>query len=166
MSDAPLAIRAPAHIEPWRDAEWQRLWLSLQSRPWRSLAIVPAGAGASEDLTLRVAVMLSRTGMLHLGSPVQVADGTRVSLVHLSSFIEQVRRCTSDGEPILVALSALSASPVALSLAQSTDAALLAVVFEEMALSDARSTVAQLGANRFIGSAIFHSTVGVASATK
>jgi hypothetical protein len=110
--------------------------------------------------------MLSRTGMLHLGSPVQVADGTRVSLVHLSSFIEQVRRCTSDGEPILVALSALSASPVALSLAQSTDAALLAVVFEKMALSDARSTVAQLGASRFIGSAIFHSTVGVASATK
>jgi hypothetical protein len=166
MSDASLAIRSPAHIEPWRDAEWQRLWLSLQTRPWRSLAILPAGGGASEDLALRIAVMLSRTGMLHLGLPVQVADGTRVSLVHLSAFLEQVRRCTSDGEPILVALSALSVSPVALSLAQSTDAALLAVVFEQMAFSDARNTVAQLGASRFIGSAIFHPSAGVASASK
>ena len=47
----------------------------MQSRPWTSLALIPAGEGAPEDFTVLVAVILSRTGMVHLGSPIQVADG-------------------------------------------------------------------------------------------
>ncbi|HMJ12711.1 MAG TPA: hypothetical protein VK524_14920, partial [Polyangiaceae bacterium] len=71
---APLALREPPHIEKrpqiWQDPEWQKLWLSLLKRPWSSLALVPASAGAPHDFTLNVAVTLARIGLLHLGIPI------------------------------------------------------------------------------------------------
>jgi hypothetical protein len=105
---------------------------------------------------MRIAVMLSRTGMLHLGAPIQVADATRVPLSHLTPFISEVQRCVNDKDLILVALAELSRNPVSLSIAQTMDASLLCVAFEQMSLSDAKKTVAQVGSDRFIGSAIFH----------
>src|SRR5690349_14884200 len=48
---ASLAVRDP-RIDLWRDPDWQRLWLSMKARPWRSLGIVPAGKGAPADFTL------------------------------------------------------------------------------------------------------------------
>jgi len=156
MTDTALAVRRPSAIEPWREPDWQRLWLALRARPWKSLAILPAGPGARPDFALRIAVMLSRTGMLHLGAPIQVADATRLPLANLSAFLEEVRRCAQDGDLIIVALAPLSENPVSLSLAQSADTVLLCVAFEKMMVSDATKSVNQVGSSRFIGSAIFH----------
>jgi hypothetical protein len=142
--------------EPWRDPEWQRLWLALQARPWTSLALIPSGTGGPEDFTLLVAVILSRTGMVHLGSPVPIADATQIPLSHMASFLEQVASHSQSGERILVALPAASKSPVARSIAQATDATLLCVLMEKMSLSEGRKTVDQIGASHFLGSAIFH----------
>lgn len=146
----------PSPLEPWRDPEWQGLWLSVQSRPWTSLALIPAGEGAPEDFTVLVAVILSRTGMVHLGSPIQVADGTRVPLAQLAPFQEEVKRYTAGGERILIALPPAVKSPVTHAIAQASDAALLCVLLGSMASAQARRTVAQVGASRFLGSAIFH----------
>ena len=99
-----LAHLPEARVEPWRDPEWQRLWLAVESRPWRSLALVPASTGAALEFSLIVAVTLSRTGMIHLGRPLQVADATQVPLDQLVRFLTEVRRCTNDGERLLVAL--------------------------------------------------------------
>ena len=150
-----LAI-PPAPLEPWRDREWQGLWLSLQSRPWTSLALIPAGDGAPDDFTVLVAVILSRTGMVHLGSPVQVADATKVPLSQLTGFLEQVNSVAREGERIIVALPPASQSPVTKSIAQATDATLLCVLIEKMSFFQARKTVNDIGASRFLGSAIFH----------
>src|SRR5690349_6454039 len=115
-----LALASPPG-EPWRDPEWQRLWLAVDQRPWRSLALIPAGEGASLDFSLVVAVTLSRTGMVHLGSPIQVADATRVPLDQLTRFLAEVRRCTNEGERLLVALPPVKNSPTTTSIAQSVD---------------------------------------------
>ena len=40
-------------IQAWTDPDWQRLWLTLDHMPWRTLALVPGGAGGPPDLTLR-----------------------------------------------------------------------------------------------------------------
>lgn len=103
-----------------------------------------------------VAVILSRTGMVHLGSPIQVADGTRVPLAQLAPFQEEVKRYTAGGERILIALPPAVKSPVTNAIAQASDAALLCVLLGSMASAQARRTVSQLGASRFLGSAIFH----------
>ncbi|HEV8551469.1 MAG TPA: hypothetical protein VGQ57_20620 [Polyangiaceae bacterium] len=156
-SSSSLAL-TDSRLELWRDPDWQRLWLSLQRRPWRSLAIVPAGEGGPADLTLRVAVTLARTGMVHLGAPVQVADATKLSLAHLTQFVEEVRRCTSDGDHILLALAPTHKNAMTVSIAQSADSALLCVLLDRMASSQAKKTVDQIGQNRFVGSAIFRSS--------
>jgi len=143
-SETALAVR-DARLELWRDPEWQRLWL----------AVVPASEGAPADFTLRVAVTLARTGMVHLGSPVQVADGTKVPLAYLTQFMEEVQRCTRDGERILVAVAPMTKNPITLSIAQATDAALLCVLLDHMTSSRSKKTVAEIGFNRFVGSVIF-----------
>jgi hypothetical protein len=150
-----LAISLHEETATWRDPEWQRLWLAVESKPWRSLCLVPAGDGASPDFTLTIAVCLSRTGMVHLGSPIQVADATQVPLNQLTVFLNEVRRCTSSGERLLVALPAPAGSPVATSIALSTDAAVLCVLVERMSSVQAKRTVKQIGASRFLGSALF-----------
>lgn len=149
-----LAVR-DSRIEPWHDPEWQRLWLAMQVRPWQSLAVIPASSGAPVDFTLRIAMTLARTGMMHLGRAIQVADGTKVPLAYLTTFMDEVKRCTKDGDLILVALVAPSENPISVSVAQNADCALLCVLLGRMASSQSKRTVAQVGPNRFVGSAIF-----------
>jgi hypothetical protein len=155
-SEGPLARTGAARVEPWRNQEWQKLWLAMQSRPWRSLAVVPAGAGAPPDFTVVIANTLARTGMSHLNQAFHVADATRLPLAHLVSFAEELKRYTAEGEFVLVALAPASVNPITISLAQQADAALLCVLMEEMSSTDAKKTVNRIGPSRFLGSAVFH----------
>jgi hypothetical protein len=149
-------IERAALIEPWQDVEWQRLWLAIQSRPWRTLALIPAGEGASLDFTPRVAMLLSRTGMVHLGRPVQVADATHVPLNQLTAFFNEVARSTGQGERLLVALPPAGKNAIAVEIAQASDAAVLCILNQKMTTSAAKRTVKLVGASRFVGSAVFH----------
>lgn len=154
-SSAPLVLREPQRYEPWRDSDWQKLWLTLQARSWTSLAICPAGAGVSLDFSLTVAVTLARTGMLHLGAPIQVADGTRVQLSEVMQFAEEVKRCSVGGDRVLLALAPISENPIAVTLAQSADFSLLCALLERMSSADAKDTVKKIGKERFLGTAVF-----------
>ncbi len=150
------SIERAALLEPWQDIEWQRLWLSIQARPWRTLALIPAGEGASLDFAPRVAMLLSRTGMVHLGRPVQVADATHVPLNQLAAFFNEVERSTAQGERLLIALPPAGKNAITVEIAQASDAALLCILNERMSASAAKRTVKLVGASRFVGSAIFH----------
>jgi hypothetical protein len=164
LSNARISTRPTEHslatlqprIEAWRDPEWQRLWLAVEGKPWRSLALIPAGEGAPIDFSLIVAVTLSRTGTIHLGRPIQVADATQVPLDLLVRFLREVQQCTNDGERLLVALPPTGNSPITASIAKTVDAALLCVMLDCMSSSQAKRTVKLVGQSRFIGSAIFH----------
>jgi hypothetical protein len=142
-------------VEPWRQEEWQRLWLSVQSQSWGSLAVVPAATGAPKDFTLSIAMTLARTGIMHLGVPIQVADGTQIQLSNVAQFLEEVRRLRQNGDLILIAVAASKESPVTRSLAQAADAAILCVMLEKMGWGEARETVRTIGRERFIGSVLF-----------
>ena len=153
----PTALEpANQRSEPWHDAEWQRLWLAVAPRQWRSLALIPAGDGASLDFTLVIAMTLSRTGMVHLGQPLQVADATKVPLNQLSAFSSEIQRCTENGQRLLVALPPTGNSAITTTIAQSVDAAVLCVLSEKMSSQEAKRTVHAVGAARFLGSALFH----------
>lgn len=143
-------------MEPWHDAEWQRLWLTIEARPWRTLALIPASEGASLDFTPMIAMLLSRTGMVHLGRPIQVADATHVPLNQLTAFFSEVERSTGHGERLLVALPPADKNAITASIARASDAALLCVLSEKMSMRAAKRTVNLVGSTRFLGSAIFH----------
>lgn len=150
------SIERAALVEPWQDLEWQRLWLAIQSRTWRTLALIPAAEGAPVDFTPSVAMLLSRTGMIHLGRPVQVADATHVPLNQLTAFFNEVDRSTSQGERLLIALPPASKDAITVQIAQAADAVLLCILNERMSGRAAKRSVKLVGASRFVGSAIFH----------
>lgn len=136
---------------PWRSPEYQRFWLSLQTRQWRTLALVPASDGQADDFTLQIAMALARTGMTHLGAQVHVADATTLTLAATNQFTAQVRASTDSG-PVLIALAARSSNPVTTPIAQVADCAILCVKLGEMKMSEAKRTVEEIGAAQFIGS--------------
>jgi hypothetical protein len=134
--------------------DWQRLWLATQARPWRSLALVPAGNEGPYDFTLPVAVALARTGMIHLGAQVHVADATGLALERILEFNDQLEQTMRSGAVIL-ALPPMGASAVTVPLAKSADVALLCVLLQRTRLSDAKRTLEEIGSDRFIGAANF-----------
>lgn len=148
------ALAERRQIQAWTDPDWQRLWLTLDHMPWRTLALVPAGVGGPPDLTLTLAVTLSRTGMSHVGAPILVADGTQVPLNQLNAFLADVRACCDGGERVIVALSAVSESPTTAAMAKAADAAVMCIMLGRMRSSDAKQTVKAIGSTKFLGSVI------------
>jgi hypothetical protein len=155
VSEGPLALRE-RRVEPWLRVDWQRFWLTVRGREWRSLALVPAGQGAPADFTLTIAVSLARTGMMHLGVPIRVVDATRVPLKQMMQLIDEVNNCIASGDLVIIALSTTAESPITVSVARAADSALLCIMMERMAIADAKSTVDHVGQQKFIGSAVFH----------
>lgn len=151
-AEATTAVVTPP--QHWKDVEWQQLWLATQRRRWRSLALVPAGE-MPPDFTLDIAVGLVQTGSLHLGMPIRVADATQVPLAHLMQFTSELDAVVAAGDLVLVALGPVRSNPTTVSLAQSSDCALLCVPLGSSRVSDAKRTVAEIGAQRFLGSAVF-----------
>jgi hypothetical protein len=152
--------------EPWRDADWQKLWLSLKAKSWSSLAVVPAGPGGPPEFALTIAVTLARIGIVHLGTPVHVADATTIPLTHLEQFSEEVRRVKQEGELVLIALAPATENPITVSLAQTADASVLCVMMDVMSLTESKKTVERIGAARFVGSAVFHPSGSPGAPTK
>jgi hypothetical protein len=127
----------------------------VQARQWGTLAVVPGASGGPSDLALSVAVTLARTGMMHLGQPIQVADATQIQLSNVASFIDEIHRYRESGELILVAVATLKESAVSASVAHAVDAALLCVLMETMPWSETKETVKKIGRDRFVGSVVF-----------
>lgn len=151
------ALAARRQIQAWTDPDWQRLWLTLDHMPWRTLALVPAGAGGPPDLTLTLAVTLSRTGMSHVGAPILVADGTQVPLNQLNPFLADVRACCDGGERVIIALSAVSENPTTAAMAKAADAAVMCIMLGRMGSSEANQAIKAIGSNKFVGSVIIRS---------
>ena len=141
----------PSEKQPWRSPDFQRFWLSIRTRQWRTLALVPASQGQPPEFTLQIAMALARTGMTHLGAQVHVADATTLTMAAANQFSAQVRASTESG-PVLIALAARAASPVTTLIAQDADCAVLCVKLGEMKMSEARQTIAEIGQTQFIGS--------------
>jgi hypothetical protein len=152
-----LARAVPQQLEPWRNVDFQRLWLSLLAKPWSTLALVPASRGVAPDFTLRLATTLARTGNTHLRSSVLVADGTGVALSKIIEFTDEIKNCRAGGDRILIAVAPVEDDPVAETLTQAADRLLLCVLFETMSFSESRRTVKKIGKDRFIGSVIVRS---------
>ena len=73
----------------------RRIWLAIQGKEWRSLAIVPASRGLA---TLEVAQALVDVGWQHRGLPIGLADLRNVTLPYIDSVIDEVRAHVFSGE--------------------------------------------------------------------
>jgi hypothetical protein len=156
MSNAAITVSVSPDV--WQATDWQRLWRSISGteRSWRSLAVVPGSPAASPDTCLQIAVALAQTGTAHLKTAIHVANATQLEPAQIAQFSGDLRQHMGQTERMVVALSALRVNKSSLPLAKAADCALLCVLLGEMSSPHARSTVAQIGASHFIGSAVFH----------
>jgi hypothetical protein len=148
------ASERPAPSGPWRQSEWQRFWLATQSRQWLSLALVPAGDALPHGLILHAAVALARTGMLHLGTQIHVADAGNLRLDLVTEFASELEDTMQSGL-VIVALPSVDASPITVPLARAADSAMMCVALQGSRLADIRRALDQIGKEHFLGAATF-----------
>lgn len=148
---AASEARALEHKAAEESVEWQRLWLTTLRTPWRSLALVPIGAGVP---TLHIAAALAEVGKHHPGGTLVAHDATEVSLAtltsELSALVERARRTDRS----VVALPPLLASPAGIALARAVDALILCISLGESAVAEAEQILAEVGRDRVLGCVI------------
>jgi hypothetical protein len=159
---AQTALAERRQVQAWTDPDWQRLWLTLSRMPWQTLALIPADEGAPADFTLSLAVVLSRTGMSHVGAPILVADGTQVPLDQLNAFTADLRACRDGGERVIIALSHAAENPTSPAIAKDADAVVLCLMLGKMRSSAAKKTIRAIGASKFVGSVIIRPNGSIA----
>jgi hypothetical protein len=153
-----LARRDPRQLrEAWNDPRWQKIWLAIQAKEWRSLAIVPGSRGVS---TLEVAQILVDVGWQHRGLPIGLADLRNITLPYIDAVIDEVRNHVYNGERVLIALRSVFENPATVPIAQWADGALLCVSLGSTKITGASQTLEQVGKDRFLGSVIVRSGHG------
>jgi hypothetical protein len=154
-NDRALARTESRHIrEYWNDPNWQKIWLAIQGKDWRSLAIVPSNRGLS---TLELAQALVDVGWQHRGLPIGLADLRNVTLPYIDSVIDEVRGHIYSGERVLIALRSVFENPATVPIAQAADGALLCVSLGQTKITRAEETLEQVGRGHFLGSIIVRS---------
>ncbi len=154
---APSAVMVRADAVPTHgdDVALQTLWLSLQRRPWQSLAVLAASKGVA---TLPAANSLARIGWWYTGRPSCVFDMRDLSLRLLDHQIRNMGAQLQGGERVFVALRALAENPTASPLAMAADAVVLCVELGKTDIKSARQTIATVGRDKFIGTILVSST--------
>lgn len=137
--------RRPAAVD---DVRMQHLWLGLEKRPWRSLALVSASPGVP---TLAAANSLAKIAWWYTGAPTCVFDMRDLSLRLLEHQLRDMASQLNGGERIFIALRSTSENPTAIPLAKAADAAVLCVELGKTDMKTAERTLEAVGRERFLG---------------
>lgn len=129
------------------DPMWQRLWLTLESEKWQTLAVIPIGTVSSIFLVQGLAAVAWR----QRSTRVIVADLRSIGLTELTATRAELRRRIDGGERVLMAMEGVERSAVATTIAREADKALLCVPLESSTRAQLKSTLRSLGAQRCLG---------------
>jgi hypothetical protein len=129
----------------------QRLWLSVERREWRSLAVI----GASESVeTVQLAEMIAQLAWRYRGQPSSVCDLRDLSIRLIDYEVQGMRAQIESGTRLVVALRSIFENPTATAIARQTDAVLLCIALGETNLKAAEETIAAVGRERVLGSIV------------
>jgi hypothetical protein len=141
--------RGPGAVD---DLASQLLWLAIQQRPWRTLAVVGASPGVA---TIETANMLAKLAWWYRGQPSSVADFRDLSLRlvdhQLRDVAHQVERHPI---AIVIALRSIFENPTVIPVASAVDAAVLCVHMNATKITSARETIAAIGKDKFLGTIV------------
>ncbi len=134
----------------------QGLWFAVQTRPWASLAVLPAGPGES---ALSVANALYDVGALVSGGPMRLLDARAITMASSASFIVNMSALVSaPGERragglqrAVVVLPSVIEQLAVVPIVLAADAVLFTVTLGKTTLDSARRTLELVGAERVLG---------------
>lgn len=128
------------------DPEWQRLWFTLQGRPWSSLAVIGTDASTDAD---RVARTLAAVGRRDGQIPVEVVTGLGVSFQDVPRIVNQVTHASTD-KLLLVSCDPLRRNPAMIPLLQAVSGVVLVVRLGESRMDSVQKTIDAVGRDRLV----------------
>jgi hypothetical protein len=147
-SPGAIVVAPPRRSPLADDVRMQHLWLGLEKKPWRSLAVVSASKGVE---TLSAANSLAKIAWWYTGVPTCVFDMRDLSLRLLEHQLRDMASQLHGGERIFIALRSTSENPTAVPLAQAADAAVLCVELGKTDMKAAERTLDAVGRQKFLG---------------
>jgi len=131
------------------------LWFAVQTRPWASLVVLPAGPGESAK---DVANALYDVGALASGGPMRLLDARDITLtnsastiVNMTSLVSAPGERRTGTQRVVVLLSSVIDVMAGVPIAMAADAVVLTVTLGKTRLDDARRTLELVGAHRVLG---------------
>ncbi len=123
----------------------QRIWLHLQSRAWRTLAVVPAEAGMPVHHAARVLAAIAAEN----GEAFDLFDARSTELDRAPI---EVAAAAGGSRRVLVVTGAIEEDLATVPLARAADAVLLCVSIGSTSLRAAAEATAAIGKERFLAS--------------
>jgi hypothetical protein len=130
------------------DVDLQNLWLALQRKPWRVLAVVPSMRSIA---SLDVATAIAEVAWQYRGEPTVVLDLRDVTLRLVDYHKKDIDEHVKKGESVIVALSSILQNPTTIAIAKSADTAVLVVQLGATSVKAATRTIDEIGRDRFTG---------------
>jgi hypothetical protein len=130
------------------DKNWQRLWFSLQSRAWSTLAIVPTDVGTG---VTEIAERLSAVGQHYGAGPIDLLDAVGAEFADTQGLVDSINETKARGRLVLVACDPLHQNPPVIPIVRSTSGVLLVVHLGESRIASARKVVEIVGRERILG---------------
>ena len=141
-------------MQVWDDVRFQKLWLALLGREWRSLAVVSASKSID---TLRVAELIAKLAWRYRGKPSCVLDFRDLSLRLIEYHKREMRFQLEAGACVIIALRPTFDNPTAIPIARSADAVALCIHLGVADFKAAEQTLSDVGRNRVIGAIVLRS---------
>ena len=143
----PRTSRSPGAAR-WDRAEYQRLWLRMESRAWRTLAVVPA----EEDLsTYEVARLIMSLGVHH-GESIGLFDFRDVMLNNALAIVRAACAQMGRDERLIFAARSVKENLATVPLARAMDGVVLCASIGSTSIGLLEETIEQIGKDRFVGS--------------
>lgn len=129
--------------------DWERLWFMLRVKPWTSLAVVPAGAGAQADRAVKtLAAAGRRDGRL----PVSTYSAVGRTATEVKDLTETLATPPGAVDRLLtlVACEPLHDNPGMIPVVHAASAVLLVVPLADSTLASVRTAVELIGRDRIL----------------
>jgi hypothetical protein len=150
-STALVATRPQDVPQIWDDVRLQKLWLGVEKREWRSLAVL----GASQSVeTIHIAELLAQLAWRYRGQPSGVCDLRDLSMRLIDYQVQEMHVQMAGGTRLVVSLRSMFDNPTAVPIAKQTDAVLLCIALGETNFKAAEETIAAVGRDRVLGSIV------------
>ena len=133
------------------ELELQNLWLALQKKAWRVLAVV---AATPEGSSLEVANALVDLARDEAGEDATVLDLRDVKLRVVESEKARIEEHRTKSGLLVVALSSPDRSPAGLALARAADAAVIVVRVGETPVKTVARAADEIGRDKVLGAVV------------
>lgn len=151
VSARALLRRPQTMASVWDDVRLQKLWLAIDRREWRSLAVLGASTGVE---TIQISELIAHLAWRYRGQPSTVCDLRDLSMRLVDYQVREMRAQVDEGIRLVVALRSMFENPTAPPIARQTDAIVLCIALEKTNLKAAEETISEVGRERVLGSII------------